>query len=63
MESGKLVAAGLGNGTFTISKVQRFICNTAPQNLSHCHKNSQIEASTSYLSMKNSVWGGLRGWL
>jgi hypothetical protein len=38
-----VVAARLEDSTLTISKVLLFICNSAPQNLSHCHKNSQIE--------------------
>jgi len=63
MGSGKVVAAGLEDGTLTISKVLLFICHSAPQNLSHCHKNSQIEASTSYLSIHNILGGGLSGWL
>jgi hypothetical protein len=57
MESEKVVVAGLEDGTLTISKVLLFICNSAPQNLSHCHKNSQIEASTSYLSIHNILGG------
>jgi hypothetical protein len=40
MGCGKVVATGLKDGTVTISKVLLFICNSAPQNLSHCHKNS-----------------------
>jgi len=32
MGSGKVVAAGLEDGTFTISKVLLFICNSALQN-------------------------------
>jgi len=63
MQSGKVVATGLEDGTLTISKVLLFICNSAPQNLSHWHKNSQIEASTSYLSIHNILGGGLSGWL
>jgi hypothetical protein len=39
------------------------ICNSAPPNLSHCHKNSQIEASTSCLSIRNILGGGLSEWL
>ena len=54
-----MVAAGLEDGTLTISKVLQFICNSAPQNLSHCHKNSQIEASTSCLSIHNTLGGVL----
>jgi len=40
MESGKVVAARLEDGTLIISKVLIFICNSAPQNMSHCYKNS-----------------------
>ena len=58
-----MVATGLEDGTLTISKVLLFLCNSAPQNLSHCHKNSQIEASTSCLSIYNILGGGLSGWL
>jgi len=63
MGSGKVIATVLENGTLTISKVLLLICNSAPQNLSHCHKNSQIEASTSYLSIDNIQRGGVSGWL
>ena len=62
MASWKVVSAGLEDGTLTISKVLLFICISAPQNLSHCHKNSPLEASTSYLSIHN-ILGGLSGCL
>ena len=52
-----MAAAGLEDSTLTLSKVLLFICNSAPQNLSHCHKNSQIEASTSCLSIHNILGG------
>jgi hypothetical protein len=39
MGSGKVVATGLMDGTLRFSKVTLFICNSAPQNLSHCYKN------------------------
>jgi len=40
-----------------------YLYNSAPQNLSHCHKNSQIEVSTSCLSTHDTLGGGLNGWL
>jgi len=61
MGCGKVVAAGLENGTLTISKVLLFICNSALQNLSHCHKDSQIQASTSNDSIHNILEGGVSG--
>ena len=61
MGSRMVVAAGLVDGLITISKVLLFICNSAPQNLSHWYKSSQIEASTSYVSMDSILEGGLCG--
>jgi hypothetical protein len=60
-----VVATGLEDGTLTISTVLLFICHSAPQNLLRCHKNSQIEASTSCLSIHNTLGGGggLSRWL
>jgi hypothetical protein len=58
MESGKVVAAGLEDGTLITSKVLLFICHSAPQNLSQSHKNSSMEASNSYLSIHNIL-----GWV
>lgn len=40
MGCGQVIAAGLEDGTLSISKVPLFICNSAPENLLHCHKNS-----------------------
>jgi len=54
-----VVAAGLEDGTFIISNVLLLICNSVPQNLSHFHKNSQREASNSYLSIHNVLEGGI----
>jgi len=55
--------SGLKDGTLAISKVLLFICNSVPQNLSHYHKNSQLEVSTSCLSIPTILKGGLSGWL
>jgi hypothetical protein len=41
------------NDTLTISKVLLFICNSAPQILPHCYRNSPIEASTGSLAIFN----------
>jgi len=56
-----VLATGLKDGTLTISKVPLFIFNSAPQNLSHFHKNLKIAASTSYLSIQNILGRGLSG--
>jgi len=58
-----VVATGLEDGTLIISTVLLFIWNSTPQNLPHCHKNSEIEASTSCISIHNTLRGGLSGWL
>ena len=54
-----MVAAGLEDGTLKISKVLLHICHSAPQNLSHFHKNSQREASNIYLSIHNVLEAGI----
>jgi len=58
-----VVAAALEDGTLTISKVLLSVCNLARQILLHCHKNSQIEAATSCVSIHDIPEGGLSGWL
>ena len=58
-----MVATGLEDGTLTISKELLYICNSAPQNLSHCCMNLYIEASSSYLSIQNILGEGSSLWL
>jgi hypothetical protein len=45
-----VIATGLESGTPTISNALLLLFNSTSHNLSHWHKNSQLEASTSCFS-------------
>jgi hypothetical protein len=53
MRSRKVAGAGQVDGTIIIPKVLQCICNSAPLNFLHFHKDSQIAASTEFHSINH----------